>query len=380
MLFYLSIDIFDNMDDSRLIRLMSVLQFAVGAALLGVLFAIYQKGVGRCSDFSEHYHQLIAFGGIGMMMGILSGMYVYEKKKMPQFNYGILVAIKYFIAFLLIYYGLNQVLDITFPQSLSVQEKKLVDLDAGQLVFAFFSHTYVYQAVIGGFQLLGCSLLFYRSTVPLGGIILSVIMTNVLLIQYNYDLCNKTDTSVYLFSSLYIMVPYFKNMLNTLVLNRSTKTIPFPIFDYGSHGYKALSILKIVFIVGIIIYYYNQTSRYFRYYRSNETSPIVGVWKIDKIIYDTTEMLPEELISFDRLFLDKFRMGAVKSNDSISYFEYMVDTTFHQLEFWNFHHFRHLDLKGKYQIQGNDTLIYSGVSNKDSIQMRMVRDSLYRVR
>ncbi len=368
------------MNDSGLKRLMSVLRSAAGLAMLGVLYAVYQKGVGRCSDFSEHHDHLISFGGAGMIIGILIGMYLYEKKKMPHLNYGILIATKYFLAFLLIYYGLNQVLDITFPQSLSVQEKKLVDLNSGQLVYAFFSHTYFYQAIIGGVQLLGCALLFYRSTVPLGGIILSVILTNVLLIQFNYDLCNKTDTSVYLVGCLYIMIPYFGKMINTLVFNRETKAIAFPIFNYSSHGYKALSILKIVFIIGIIIFYYNQTSRYFRYYRSNEASPIVGVWKIDKIIYDSSEMFPVELSTFESLFLDKFRLGAVKSNDSLSYFEYMVDTTFHQLEFWNFHQFRQLDLKGKYQMKGKDTLIYSGVSNKDSVQMRMVRDAVYRVR
>ena len=368
------------MIDSGLKRLMRVLRAAAGMAILGFFYAVYRKGVGRCSDFTEHYDHLIAFGGIGMIIGILAGIYFYERNKMPHLNYGILVATKYFLAFLLIYFGLNQVLDITFPQSLSVQEKKLVDLDSGQLVYAFFSHTYIYQAVIGGVQLLGCAFLFYRSTVPMGVIILSAILTNVLLIQVNYDLCNKTDAAVYLIGCLYVMVPYFKNMFNSLIANRETQAIQFPILNYSSHGYKALSILKIVFIIGIIIFYYNRTSRYFRYYRSNEASPIVGVWKVDKIIYDSSEVFPVELNTFESLFLDKFRLGAVKSNDSLSYFEYMVDTTFHQLEFWNFHQFRQLDLKGKYQMKGNDTLIYKGVSNKDSVQMRMVRDAVYRVR
>ncbi len=134
-------------------------------------------------------------------------------------------------------------------------------------------------------------------------------------------------------------------------------------------------------IIGTLSYFYTSYKHIGRYYASNKNSPVVGVWNLEELQVisekDSTINEMSELFSFDALFLDNRRYGAVKVDDSLSTFEYMVDTTYNQLEFWNFHEYRSVDLKGKYKFLDNDTLLYEGTNNRDTVIMKLVMDKKY---
>jgi len=105
---------------------------------------------------------------------------------------------------------------------------------------------------------------------------------------------------------------------------------------------------------------------------ANQSNPIAGVWKVDKIDFlagDISETIKQELEDFDKIIIDKDRFGAVEVGDSLSYFEFIVNPKDKQLEFWNFFDYREIDLKGKYEQISPDTLLYIGRNNKDSLQI-----------
>jgi hypothetical protein len=320
------------------------------------------------------------YGGGALSLGLLSGIFLYEKKWLAKTKYIFHILLRYGVAYFFISYALSLLLDIRYPESYASLEYKLSELTPGDFVWAFFSFTYEYQSFIGWFQLIGASLLFFRSSTPIGLIILFGINLNLLFIGTAYGLCYVPEIGIYLFAMSLILLPYLKNIVNVGVLNKSTQKVEFPFFDTSSHAYKAISILKLAVVIGIMIYYFQTTNRYTRYYLSNSDSPIVGVWKVDSIDYKTSDSQLESKLAlekFQNIYLDRKRYGSVKANDSLSVFEYMIDTTFHQLEFWNFHEFRTLDLKGKYSFITPDTMIYKGSNQKDTVEMKLVLDKNY---
>jgi hypothetical protein len=326
---------------------------------------------------------MITYGTIGLCLGIGLGIILYNRNYALKTKYVVDIILRYGAAYFLLAYGISQILDTRYPESLLAQDTIIADMLPGQFVWTFFGYTYAYQAFLGYTQLLACSLLFFRFTTPLGLLIIMGVLSNALMINYSYNLCSVADATMFLALAVYLFIPFLKNFLNVMVLNRPASNVSYPYMSNGGHGYRALNILKFVIIIGILTYYYNPYRRYLRYYHSNADSPIVGVWNIEDIQYDTSKLNGQEeyeLKSFKSLFLERRRLGAVKTQDSLSYFEYMIDTTYHQLEFWNFHEFRDLDLKGKYFLPSPDTMIYKGYNNKDSIKIIMSLDKRYKIR
>jgi len=86
----------------------------------------------------------------------------------------------------------------------------------------------------------------------------------------------------------------------------------------------------------------------------------------------TTKDFPD----FSRLIFEKSIVGNVEVQDSLSQFYYIVDTTYNQLEFYNFQDFRSLDLKGKYEQIDSSTFKYVGRNNKDSLQFIMKKQKV----
>lgn len=335
---------------------------------------------GFCTDSPEFLLEMIKYGGAAFSIGLISGIFLYERNWLNKSNYVFQILLRYGLAYFFISYALSLLLDIRYPESYASLEYRLSELGPQDFVWAFFSYTYGYQSFIGWIQLIGACLLFFRFTFPLGFIFLLGINMNVFAIEKAYGLCHIPEVSIYLVSLILLFIPYLRNFLSVTVFNHPTNRIDFAFIDPDSHGYKAINILKFTMVVGIMIFYFQQTTRYTRYYLSNSESPIVGVWKVDSIKYNASENQLESKIAlekFQNIYLDRKRYGSVKAGDSLSVFEYMIDTTFHQLEFWNFHEFRSLDLKGKYSLISPDTLIYRGSNQKDSLEMKLVLDKNY---
>ena len=123
-------------------------------------------------------------------------------------------------------------------------------------------------------------------------------------------------------------------------------------------------------------HYYIEDAKDYR--TSNINSPITGVWRITDIKFlksDFPEQNKKDIQSFKSIILDKGRWGAVEIADSLSFFEYIIDPRYNQLEFWNFQDFWELNIKGKYTQVTEDSIIYIGRNKKDSLQISLKLDS-----
>ncbi len=363
-------------------RVSSVLHLAMGTGMVSVLYFIYQWGQGRCTDEPDFAVGLLPIAGFWFCLGILTGILIYGQKWFSTSAYLLNIILRYSLVFLLITYAMSVLLDYSFPDSLMALDRKIADLPPKDLVWAFFGHTYSYQAFIGWIQVLACCTLLFRASAPLGLIILLGVMSNVFMIQWSYGLCQKFETGIYLLVIAYLLIPFLPGLYNTLISNKASQPIRWPVIPGGGHGYKVVFVCKIVFLLGLIILYYNQTRRFHRYYYANSSSPVIGVWNVENIDYqpddDTLYQDWKEVLDIQSLFLEKRRFGAVRARDTLTLFEYMIDTTQHRLEFWNFHQFRSFDFKGKYTLITPDTMIYTGTNNKDQIKMILSLDKKYK--
>jgi len=139
-----------------------------------------------------------------------------------------------------------------------------------------------------------------------------------------------------------------------------------------------LAILKILGFVGVITYFHFKKEETWNRRITLDDNPIVGVWKIDQIEsanVDTSQT--KEFLEAEALYFEKGKSGFIKYQDSLTMFKYHVNESDQQFDLYDFHQFREIDMKGKYEMINQDTMLFKGKNNKEALIIRLTRDPKY---
>lgn len=286
------------------------------------------------------------------------------------------IIIRYFAGFYMLSTGYAKIDDNYFNIAIDRYNEVVIDLNAKDIATIFYDHSYGYQAIIGVLEILGAALLFFRNTSLLGSVILTVLLSNALLVNYYYELERGLWTSTMLCLSMYPLFINLPRIIRFWVLNQPLNSVKYPLFN-NQKMYNSSILLKAVLIAGPIVMYVWSMERVNDWSRANYEHPAVGAWIIDDVEYITDTLEHKDIPKFERMLFNKGRKGQLITHDTTSGFEYIVDTTYDQFEMYNFYEFRNMDVKGKYVIQSPDTLLFKGTNQKDTLNFTMIRDKRF---
>ena len=91
--------------------------------------------------------------------------------------------LRYFCAFLLYTYGMSKLLHLQFNMSSELAQRPIGSLNGYQLTWFYFGYSRVYACILGLTQVTGATLLLFRKTTLLAGLIMLPVMVNILLIN-----------------------------------------------------------------------------------------------------------------------------------------------------------------------------------------------------
>jgi len=326
----------------------------------------------RCSDSSENV-SLVLYYLLGSLFISVPLSLALSKKRLSTAQYGLFCFNRYLMAYILFAYAIAQI----YTQQFNIQyfgiDQRIVDLSGMDFTSAFFAFKPIYQKVLGWILLAASVTLCFRKTNLLGLFVLLPMMINIVLLNYLFDICLKLNSSILLITLLSILAPYVPSLYKLTFTNKAIAARRPAIFKTENKLYHTISFIKLITIVGYVTLlstgFFENSNRWY-----NLNSPILqGVWQVDSI-QTQTDSFPR----FEKLYFEKGRHGiAAIKNDTVTGFQYMIDTNYHQMELWNFHDFRTLDFKGRYELLSNDSLLYTGTNQKDSLSILMSRISKY---
>jgi len=340
------------------------------AAILGALISIFFFNFSYGShDIPENINRA-GFGFLSFaILGILCSIGIKQDADLKKAKYLFFMSLRLALAILIFKHAIDQVHGAEFSMSYYAKEDKLVNYTSKQFFWLFHAYNPLYQKVFGWILMTGAIGLCFRFTTLLSSFLLFPIFMHILIMDHMFEVGLKLDSTIILFSLIGIL-SYFKDRLSAFLLNEPiVERTAYPFFDPINKTYKSIVIFKLILIVGYITLLnhdtFDQMNRWWRV-----ESPIIqGVWQIDTI-RSNTDTIPR----FEKFFFEKGRRGiATVENDTMSPFQYIIDTSYNQLEFWNFHVYRQLDFKGKYQLLSEDTLEYKGTNQKDSLYILLSR-------
>ncbi|MDR3008405.1 MAG: hypothetical protein LBV59_10750 [Sphingobacterium sp.] len=204
-------------------------------------------------------------------------------------NYSILfylltTAIRYYIAFMLINYGLIKVFYMQMqPPRLTQLLQPLGEYSPMGLAWTYIGYSQGYNILIGSVEILS-GLLLFRKTVIAGALITVATSINIMAVNYFYDVPVKMVSTALLLLSIFLLLPYLKALFAIFISGKPVQLLPIqqPLFN-KSWKRKSLFIAKLAVLllfmvqqgIGIL-----STKKMIAEYLTK--SPLYGIYRIEQ--------------------------------------------------------------------------------------------------
>ena len=223
-----------------------------GKHVLGVdhEITVLRNGSG---DQTFHYVQAFLF-----FLLALTGTIVWSAvdRKRPGYEkvyFWLIIYIRYYLAFTMMGYGFIKVFKTQFPfPFLGKLVQPVGELSPMGLLWTFMGYSTAYNIFAGVGEVLGGILLFFRRTTLLGALILFAVVTNVVILNFCYDVPVKLFSIHLLFMCLFLLAPNASRVWSFLVLNKATEAPPLQEVFTDRKKKIALVLVKVLLIASIV--------------------------------------------------------------------------------------------------------------------------------
>lgn len=162
---------------------------------------------------------------------------------------------RYFLAFILLSYGFSKFFDGQFSYpSLERLDQKIGDSSPMGLLWTFMGYSKTYSVFGGLCQVSAGFLLFFRRTSVLGSLLALMVMTNIVVLNFSYDVPVKLFSAHLALISLLILYPNLRNLFNLLFLKKAVELIPEKsLIKKKEIGYGVLALKVLVITIGVFV-------------------------------------------------------------------------------------------------------------------------------
>ncbi len=305
-------------------------------------------------------------------------------RKRPHYErllYWLTIIIRYYLGIVALTYGFAKVIKTQFPfPPMTWLMESYGDSSPMRLLWTFMGYSAVYNVFTGMGEVLGGLLLFFRRTKMVGSLILAAVMSNVVLINFAYDVPVKLFSSHLLLMLFFLLAPDVANLWKFLVLRQAVEAaVSQPVFVQKKWK-SILLTAKLVFIVGlIVVHVFNGLSMI----RTKKDLPVAAgleaVYDVDTFVLknDTLPPLMNDKRRWKRILIDQGGMSNVEYMDgAVIWYRYDQDTVKHTIALTTpgsktGYHFSY-DLSGS---AGHE--VWRGAwSDSDSLQLTVARSSM----
>lgn len=225
---------------------------------------------------------------------------------------GLWILARYYLAVVLLGYGLSKVFPMQFPEPGLIRlTQEYGDSSPMGLAWTFMGFSTGYQVFAGIMEVIPALLLFFRRTVLIGALIAAAVMTNVFLINMFFDVPVKLFSAHLLLIAVGLAALHAKPLWNFFITGESAQQVkrPFPIQD--DDWRKISYVVKAVFItllIGAQLFFIGNQ------YRSLPEAPeVAGIYEVVEFELDNNEVAPltSDKIRWNRIVIDNVNPGRI---------------------------------------------------------------------
>ncbi|HEY5924162.1 MAG TPA: hypothetical protein VIV11_20935 [Kofleriaceae bacterium] len=228
---------------------------------------------------------------IGAAIGTLVWTLASRRRAHPRLAAAMVVVLRYFLAAVMIGYGMAKVVHMQFvPLPLARYDTALGDMSPMGLMWTFMAHSQAYVLFAGIAEVVGSVLLLWRRTYVVGALVLLAVMTNVVVLNYCYDVPVKLFSSILLVMLGVLVAPHVRR-LGAALLGYPAREVPPRV--RGSVMYERVRLtlkLALVLLVAFHAYRHVVISRWIDEHRV--ITPLHGSWRAERVVIEGVERPP----------------------------------------------------------------------------------------
>lgn len=246
-----------------------------------------------------------------------------KRENYKRLGWVLRVCCRYFLAYVMMGYGLSKVLPLQFQfPNLRDLVVPFGELSPMGLLWKMMGYSAGYSFFCGLGEVVGSVLLLFRRTTTLGALILLAILSNVVMLNFCYDIPVKLLSCHLLLMAVALLIPDFKRLADLFIFNRPVQAADLKVERFGRSRIvcKALSL---IFIVGGSFWDAWNLNQLI----SPPSSPLYGIYEIREY-KKNGEILPP-LLTDERylryIIFDKQGVTFRTMNDKSRHFGFALD-------------------------------------------------------
>jgi hypothetical protein len=243
------------------------------ANTIGISAPFVDTGSG---DTAWAWLQIASLLAVAALAAIVWSVLDRRRTSYPRLASGLAIAVRYWLAYAMLTYGFSKILPIqfAFPRAGRLDEH-LGAMSPMGLLWTFMGFSRPYTVFAGLLETLGGVLLLWRRTTVIGALVVAAVMTNVVLLNFCYDVPVKLYSLTLLVFALGLAVPHARRVLAALLA---------PAGDRGSSKLElARRAGKAALIVAMGFALYSELGA-IAALPSLRTGALDGIWQIDHLV------------------------------------------------------------------------------------------------
>jgi uncharacterized membrane protein YphA (DoxX/SURF4 family) len=196
------------------------------------------------------------------------------------------VWVRYALAYQMLNYGFAKIFKLQFPMpDPGTLTETYGESSPMKLAWTFMGYSPAYTMFGGWMEVIGGALLLFRRTTTLGALVLVAVLSNVVMLNYCYDVDVKLLSAQLLLMAVWLVLPDARRLVDMLVLHRPTQPLLLLWQPATRRGVWARRIVKYGLIAFIGISNIRGAIRDLREYGDSALKPMwYGAYEVEQLI------------------------------------------------------------------------------------------------
>ena len=219
---------------------------------------------------------------ISLVITVIWTIFDRKRPSYPTLHRWLNLYVRFSLGTAMIGYGAFKVIMSQFaPPTLDRLMQSYGESSPMGLLWTFMGASEPYTMFVGAAEMISGILLFPRKTSTLGALMSIGVLSNVVALNFSYDVPVKLYSSHLLAMAIFVLLPDVRRLVNLFILNRPAESVSVqPLFHrtLWRRGALVVASLFLIAVVGTSLYQsYDQRQRFIL-----QRSPLYGVWEVEE--------------------------------------------------------------------------------------------------
>ncbi|MGC4033965.1 MAG: DoxX family protein [Tepidisphaeraceae bacterium] len=262
------------------------------------------------SDTTYHYVHLLTIAILALAVCVVWSVIDRRRKNYDQALYWGMIAVRYYLGVIMIGYGVSKVFMMQFGFVEERLHQTYGESTPMGLLWTFMGYSYAYNFFTGFAEVLGGVLVFFRRTTTAGALLLIAILSNVVLLNFTYNVPVKLYSSHLLLLAIIICLYDGKRILNFLLNRPAEPRVEKEYFTSGRIG-QIRFFGNFILVAALLVSQFVIMQGYKEFFAPPPKSPLYGIYDVNEFVHDGPQAV-------DTIRWRSFRIGYMGSGQAIS--------------------------------------------------------------